>query len=320
MLQSILYQILLEEERLYEYFLPLLKQHYDLEWSYEHIKERMRCLHKISFDLLLYIAVDAVDESDDDDQRHDALNFLAELLHQQSRCTIKILIASRPERYLLPWMSQARRVVLERKNSNDIKLVVAAKVLELEQLRASMSDLTVSSHACGSASLEVFLSMKEYVLENAHGVFLWVKLVLQELELCIKAGGYSLNDLDQAVRSLPRDLVGKGGFYWHMTQRLFKRQEARTARLIVPSKGGPDRTPQEQSRRLFALVAFAERPLELDELRDALATSIYLEDKKNLSTFDISRHRLLNFDRRELYSLSGGLLEVAVSAPVVDSR
>jgi len=53
-------------------------------------------LYEIDFDLKVVIAVDGMDESDND-RRTDVLNFLPGLAVKGSYYIVKVLIASRPE-------------------------------------------------------------------------------------------------------------------------------------------------------------------------------------------------------------------------------
>ena len=163
-----------------------------------------------------------MDESDSE-RRDDVLNFLSELSGRKSVCTIEVLIASRPEADVRPWMDRARHSFLEEEKSKDIRPAVRQRIDNLEQLRTRTYSVQDPVFDIVGDNND-FKEIEAYILDNAVGVFLWVRLILRELEICIRDGGYSLSDLDDLVRSFPKGLAGRDGFYGLMIKRLKARQ------------------------------------------------------------------------------------------------
>lgn len=300
MLRSIAYQIFGQNDRLFtlirDRFRKLKSEKF--VWTYHDLKLILRSLHDVSFNIKIFIVVDGMDESDNA-LRDDALKFLSTLSASKSRCVVKVLIASRPDNGIRPWMNHARYISLEKKNHQDIRVIVKSGIKKLEQFRQS-------SLYQGTELLEVqdqkevFTAAENYILENSCGVFLWVVLVLRELENFIRQGGYSLEDIDECVRSLPKELGGPQGFYAVMVERLVR-------------QAGLTKGHEAQGRRILAWVTFSTRPLLVLELRDALAVPPQLAEGANLAAFDLARARPIDFERG-LSSLCGGFLEVRIPA------
>ncbi|KFY82053.1 hypothetical protein V498_08657 [Pseudogymnoascus sp. VKM F-4517 (FW-2822)] len=77
---------------------------------------------------------------------------------------------------------------------------------------------------------------------------------------------------------------------------------------LLLQKYNKNREQQERGRRILAWVAFAERPISLSELRDALATPLNLEGAE-LSSYVLEDNRPNQLDKAILSSC-GGLVEV----------
>ncbi|KAM0513429.1 hypothetical protein ACHAPE_007893 [Trichoderma viride] len=285
MLRSIVYQIWNSNSRLYE----LLKERYrELQkssnepfWSYEDLKLVLRSLHEIDFPLTVVIVVDGMDESDND-RRDDILRFLPDLAVRNSNCTVKILIASRPENDIKPHLKQAcsHHIRLQDVNQKDISLVVENWIEQME-----------SKHCCGR---NIFQDIRDYIIKESAGVFLWVALVLRDMDKCLTKGGYSKSDLDKRAYHLPKELGGEKGFYKQM--------------LLSLSKDGDDDMDQEKrARRILYWVTFPKRPISVAELQDVLA--IPLSQEIDLSKYDFAYNRPLEMDLGIL-SACGGLVEV----------
>jgi hypothetical protein len=193
-------------------------------------------------------------------------------------------------------MDQARLIVLEKENEKDIRIVVDRGIKNLEQIRSRLNPPRESPERNGDQN--IFSTAKEHLLKNSRGVFLWVTLVLRELETCVVTGGYSMAGLDNRVRSLPKELGGPEGFYRAMVNTLISRHEI----------GGDQEAP---GRRIFAWVTFSTRPLHLSELGDALAVPPWLKERVDLLNFDLDRNRPFDLELG-LSSFCGGLVEVKV--------
>lgn len=296
MLQSIVYQIFARSPRLF----PLLCDRYrtlrrkigdtgnqEGLWTYEDMKSALYSLRRVDFDLKVVIVLDGLDESDSDG-RGDVISFLLDLACQNSRsnaCTINVLIASRPENDINYRLMETctHRIQLQQVNQKDIELIVDSWVRRME---------SEYKHKRGE---ETFSMIKQYIITHSSGVFLWVALVLRDLEQCIIKGGYSKADLMKRLVGLPKDLGGKDGFYRAMINSLIKTCQE-------------DEELEERGRRIFAWVTFATRPLSIMEIQDVWATPPQ-SDTTDLACYVLEDHIPLELDQGIL-SACGGLVEV----------
>ena len=295
MLRSIAYQIFEKDERLF----ALIRERFrklKLEeslWNYEDLKSILRSLRNTPFSIKIYIAVDGMDESDNA-RRDDVLKFLFMLAarESESRCIFKILIASRPENDIRPWMKHAQHISLENMNQDDIRIFVEE---EIRKLQSSLDYEIAPSEV--RIRERIFKDAKIYILKISCGVFLWVYLVLKELRNLIQFGGYSEEDIGNCVRALPTELGGSKGFYALMVEKLVG------AHTIIPQ------SQRARGRYIFAWLTLSTQPLCISELGDALAVFQSLSKDLNPKTFDLERTRPFDFERG-LYSLCGDLVEV----------
>ncbi|UKZ68513.1 uncharacterized protein TrAtP1_009542 [Trichoderma atroviride] len=285
MLRSIVYQIWNSNSRLYE---PLKERYRELRensnepfWSYENLKLVLRSLQKIDFPLTVVIVVDGMDESDND-RRDDILHFLPDLVDSNSNCIVKILIASRPENDISHRLKKAcsHHIRLQDVNEKDISLVVDNWIEQMESRRG--------------CKRSIFKDIRDYVIKESSGVFLWVTLVLRDMEKCLAKGGYSEGDLDERVHRLPKELGGQHGFY---KQMLFS----------LSANGEDDMHQEERARRIFYWVTFPKRPISIAELEEVLATP--LSQETDLSKYDFAYNRPHELDLG-IVSACGGLVEV----------
>lgn len=254
-------------------------------WSYDDLKAVLESLHEADFDFSVFIIVDGMDESNND-ERGDILKLLLDLArpNPKSSCMIKVFIASRPENninfrlQLVPY-----HIKLQDVNEEDIRVDVERWVKRM-----------VSEGGCEE---ETLLEVKDYIMKHYDGVFMWVTLVLRDLEIYINNGGYTKFSLNTRLRSLPKELGGNNGFYWAMINSLVENYKE-------------DQEQQERGRRILAWVTFAERPILVTELRDALATPAKLQGT-DLSTYVLEDNRPHQLDKAILSSC-GGLAEVNI--------
>jgi hypothetical protein len=292
MLRSFVHQIWKSNSRLY----PLLRDRFrELQkssnvsrdktsiWSYEDLKMALRSLHEIDFGLKIVIVVDGLDESDDD-RRADILRFLPGLAVPGSRCVVKLLISSRPESDINGRLmhSCSHHIRLQDVNKEDIRLAVDTWIRRMESERNCRRD--------------TFRNIKNYIIEESLGVFLWVTLVLRDMEQCLVKGGYSIADLNERVRGLPKELGGEHGFYRQMV-------------LSLMTKCDEDREQEERGRRIFHWVTFAKRAISVPELQDVLATP--QSQETDLRSYNFADNRPLELFHGIL-SACGGLVEVSI--------
>ncbi|KAI0420904.1 hypothetical protein F5X98DRAFT_311661 [Xylaria grammica] len=147
----------------------------------------------------------------------------------------------------------------------------------------------------GTCEEGILPAVKDYIMKHSEGVFLWVTLTLRHLEQYIGEVGYTEMTLMAKLRSLPRELGGKDGFYRAMVNSLVEKHK-------------DNQEQQELGRRILAWVTFAERPVSITELQDALAAPSGPKST-DLSTYVLEKNRRNHLDRAILSSC-GGLVEV----------
>jgi hypothetical protein len=287
MLRSIVYQIWKQNYRLF----PLIQDQYrklrqkaTIIWTYEDLKSALESLHSIDFDLRVLIVVDAMDESESYN-RTEILQFLHLLSSYEdnctSRCSIRLLVASRPEIKPDPHIGRFAHIILQKENDADIRLAVYNWI-----------------ETIGVGDYHLLSEIGDYIVKHSAGVFLWVTLVLRDLAVYINSGGYRPSRLRAYLRGLPKELGGRDGYY-----------QAMISSLISYNDQTLDRTERmEDGQRILAWTTFSKRPLLLSELTDVLAASAQSE-KMDPSNDDFADNRPRDLDRGIL-SLCGGLVEV----------
>lgn len=312
MLQSLLYQILTQNT----YLFPLVRRSY-LEvksrtpsetkpnWTYEDLKLALRSLQDVGFPIKIIILIDGFDESDLK-FRDDALSVLTGLVSRRSFCTVKVLISSRPGNDLQPILGRFHHIILQEENAGDIRILVDAKIEKVRRMCESLGNSTKPQDQIISGRIDspdIFARIKHYIIEASWGVILWVTLVLDDMERCVRRGGYSQEDLERRVCGLPRELGGPDGFYRRILDSLMER---------FSWEGGREQDI-ERGRRIFSWAAFPKRPITTVELNDALAIPA---DLANPSCHNINKFRLQDL-ARGIVSYCGGLVEVSVSCLLV---
>lgn len=233
MLRSILYDILRQEE---SFFYPHFQTAYRgqrrrgvrADWEYNSLKTVLESLRDHSSAKPVYLIIDAVDESEEKDRR-DVLKILFELCGETKNCIVKAFVASRPVGEL-----EVRKV------HNKISLQVETET-DISNFADSFLDDLKSTPLLAQA--------KDYIVKNAQGVFLWVKLVGEEL-LAEVAKGSPPGVVFEFLKGLPTELEG---FYAHMFQKMDRSERA-----------------LQDSVKMFRFVLFARRPLLVDELLHTL--------------------------------------------------
>jgi len=237
MLRSILYSILEQDESTFFHFQKELRnfRRRDLsEWPYDTLKKALSSFADHPSTKPLYLILDAMDESEDDDRR-DVIQLLCRLCAKENPCNIKVFLASRPFAELNHCIRESHHVIkMQDENTGDIS-------------RFAVDFLTRDLKLTG----KILDEARDYIVENAQGVFVWVGLVRNELHHA-KITGCSDSVVLEVLRDLPPELE-------ELYEQMFSRLENGLPRDI------------EVGIRLFRFVLFALRPLTVEELRDALA-------------------------------------------------
>ncbi|OWT43043.1 ankyrin repeats (3 copies) domain-containing protein [Pochonia chlamydosporia 170] len=235
MLLSILYDILHQDEAFFYHqfqteYRALRNPRIRFIWDYASLKRILKSLQNYSTMKRLYLIIDAVDESEESDRR-DILGLLLELCSKTNHCVTKVFVASRPVAQL-----EARKG----RCHNFIRLQ-----------DETQADIANFAHSLLDGLNLTFLLARaaEYVVRSAQGVFLWVKLIAEEL-VNSHEEGCSEEDIFDLLKQLPTEL-----------EDLYER-------MLEKMKG--NKLYLSDAVKIFRFVLFAIRPLTVDEILHAL--------------------------------------------------
>ncbi|EHK19986.1 uncharacterized protein TRIVIDRAFT_68568 [Trichoderma virens Gv29-8] len=273
MLLSLLYDILHQDEAFFYHNCQTeFRAHHHAQfhsgekWDYASLKRVLRSLQNYSTPKAIYFIIDAVDESEEADRR-DILNLLCELCSKMKYSVIKIFIASRPVAQL-----EARRdpflnfIRLQDETASDISNYTHS-LLDGHDLTPAIA----------------------YMIDNAQGVFLWVKLVGEEL-LRFHEDGYSEQDILDMLKQLPTELEELYG-------------------LMLDKMRG-NKSCLSYGLRMFRFILFAQQPLTVDELLHFLAIPDNLEPGWRFSLSDESFQKRIPSSERIIISCGGNFIEI----------
>lgn len=270
MFRSILYDILSQDETFFYHrfqteYRAQFRGRLRANWSYTSLKEVLNSLQDHSLARRFYLIIDAVDESNDEDRR-DVLSLLLDLCSNTRR--LKIFVASRPVKEL---ESRIGKV------DNFIKLQ-----------DETQSDISRFAHSFlhGFNDTALLTKATNYIVQHAQGVFLWVKLVGNEL-LDWYEDGYSEEEIFASIERLPAGL-----------ERSYKRMFDNMTRETSDLQTGV---------RTFQFVLWTKRPLTVEELRHALA--IPDNSGTRFTPSDGSFHKRIPFKQR-IISCGRNFLEI----------
>lgn len=278
MLQALLYQILVQETaKTYPFFRSVfrVKREQMQPWRFEEMQNIFVSLSRShTHSLKFYLLLDALDESDKEGIS-EVISLLKEITTPEAK--LKVLVASRPGPIISSRLAGSRyHLILEHKNKKDIE----------EMITSSIGFLNTSDRT-------TFEWISSYSLSRARGVFLWVSLILTDIKRWAD-DGWSEAELRAKVKELPISLIP---YYRHITSVLAHQGPATVA----------------EGFGMLLWVVYSERPLTVDEFRDAVATS-HLGTLKNfvISTSSLHDHRLKRLEHvpKRLMRNCGELVEV----------
>lgn len=249
MLRSVLYQLLDQDHSLY----PLFRDHYrqlrdqsgDEHWSLPLLLQILESLGTIDKEMTIYIILDAMDESDDENLPQ-ILQAMVQLCSTEGRGIFKALMTTRPLRAKVSGqrLKQLTPLVLalEEKNQQAINRMVDKEIKQI------IDDVLQEDE---STDVTVFDGIKQYIKGHADGVFLWVSMVLKEVKN-LSEEGWTQKNLEELKAILPPEL---GDVYKRMTRRIAENAGSQAL---------------EQSKRILRPMIFSMRRLTIEETRDAI--------------------------------------------------
>lgn len=270
MLQALLYQILLQEtDKTYPFFRSVfrVKRKQMQPWRLEEMQDIFVSLSRPHSDSLrFYLLLDALDESDKDGLS-DVISLFKEVSTSQAK--LKVLVASRPGPVISSRLAGSRYyLILEDENKKDIEKMIASSIGFLKS-----SDRTT------------FEWISSYILSRARGVFIWVSLIVSDIKRLAVEDGWSEAELKAKVEALPVSLVP---YYKRITSNLALQDPARV----------------DEGIRMLRWVVCSVRPLTVNEVRDAVATS----HLNTLTHFVISASSLYDHRLKRLEHVSKRLM------------
>lgn len=275
MLRSILYAILNQHEAFfYHHFQCEYRRQLQtaggglFRWDYSSLKSLLSSLRDHTVAERLYLIIDAVDESDYNDRR-EILDLFLRICSEAQKCVVKAFIASRPV------------ATLERRISEFHSFIRLQDETQLDILNFANAFLQ-------RVEFPQFIEQaRKYVVDNANGVFLWVRLVGEEL-LAYDEQGCAEEDVFEFLKSLPTEL---DEFYRRMLDKMVGRTEKE----------------HKDGVKMFQFVLFAQRPLTVCELLHAFGVSDNPETK-SLASDESFQKRIPN--QRRITHCGGNFLEI----------
>ncbi|ETI22266.1 hypothetical protein G647_06339 [Cladophialophora carrionii CBS 160.54] len=201
LLQALLHQLLYSHQWLIETvvseerWLTACATESELQWSMLEMKTTIEtCLQRIATTRKILVLADGLDELDGtDDDCHDMLDFLHKLPRLGS---VKLCLSSRPWNIFADSFDGLPQLQLHLFTRVDIEKYVSQSLSHSIRLQ--------SSYLHNSGQGERLIQM---IVDKANGVFLWVRLVVQELMRGFR-DGETIRTLERKVGSMPADLDG----------------------------------------------------------------------------------------------------------------
>ena len=228
-------------------------------------------------DMSVLLFVDALDEYDG--RYQDIVQFLNLVLHastRSSRTKVKICATSRPEQVFLDNLSDAPGFSIHDHTSSDIEKVVDIEFEANARLRRCLQ----SGPEVQKLAIQ---GLRTKIIFLAEGVFLWVRLILDEL-LTEFTDGASVEEISDQLQNLPTDLIR---YYSYLLEKRIRQKYI------------------DETRIMFALVKCAVRPLALSDFLLAFRLAM----QKDLDTRSI-RFTSLDEVKRLIGSRCGGLVQL----------
>ncbi|KAF3406757.1 hypothetical protein DPV78_000499 [Talaromyces pinophilus] len=254
-------------------------------WTVQQLQDAlMRCRNQKDVNFNAFFIIDALDEHEGDHKQ------MGQFLHQFASDPsspdlprIIISVASRPLNQLTDLFDQCPGFKTQDWSYDDV-VAYARHHLNDNARLARDYDPNVRSHSIRKFALNI--------AERAQGVFLWVRLVVRDLDQVL-TDGYSIEDAEKRLTDLPDDL---NSFFHRIIDKV-------------------DPKYRRDSYVMLESVLRAERPLTLAQLGLILFTDTqHDEESQNL---DQRLDRLIQFLQNlqglvhQVQSCSGGLLEVS---------
>jgi hypothetical protein len=285
MLRSILYDILNQNESYFFLFQSQYREYRKRQeqgqdqvqlgaWHYEALKDVLLAIGDHPWPQRLYLIIDAVDESTAED-RSDIIRLLF-LLCAKNSCTVKVFVASRPVMELEHYMSKTR----------------ASGIIRMQDMNKSdIRDFVDSFLPRIDFPENIVHKAKEYIVDHAQGVFLWVRLVRDRLNKYSMKGTTKTRIFD-FLKGLPSELEG---FYELILKDLCHTDDDHD------ENDSDEEDDASDGFKMFQFVLFARRPLTIPELQHCLAIPDDSEVEFEPSAETFEGHIILGIKKRIIH-------------------
>jgi hypothetical protein len=286
LLHSILHRILVKEPRLAEEIMPVYLQRKEPEkkpWLLLDLMQAFsRILEQDTVQVDIYLFLDALDEFDGPPET--IAGFIQSIITRPDKhaAEVKIFFSSRPWNTFADRFSHCSGFKIQEQTQQDIQKYIIGRLAE----NPSTAILLASNDIQVREAVEKLASD---IMERAEGVFLWLKLVMDDL-IRAHAEGDSLRELTQHLSAFPKDLED---LYKNIIQRI----------------------PQEfrqESYYMLEIVLRSDEQLDIDTFMNCLvcAPCETLKDCVAKLEAESSTPRTPDSVTRRLKSRCGGLIEL----------
>jgi hypothetical protein len=297
MLQALLYQILSEHQWVIESVVNKkrwsLSNSADLkqEWTVLEMKDALAesiCLLSATKGILMLI--DGLDELEGtDDDRHDMLSLLKRLADLES---LKLCVASRPWNIFSDEFRNCPQLRLQDMTRNDIQVYV----------RQSLGE-SIARENEYLKNIDAGNKLIDAITEKADGVFLWVRLVVQELLRGFR-DGETIRTLMRKVDAMPADL---DAFFKRMLDSIDPAYRRESSAYLQTALFCLDNTEAERKGFEWRLKLLELSYLDIDDVDFAIKPGFDFSELA-LNNLKCLEYRI-DLAKRRLNSRCMGLLE-----------
>jgi hypothetical protein len=285
MFQSILWQLLDQAPELWKDFEVQYEERKKIKdpegiWSLDSLQTIFSELGQKSMSsqpLVVFVIIDAMDESEDQN-RHKIVRLLhdASVRPETSLIKFKVFVASRPSPSIGHILRNCQMIKLEHETQSDIQHYIDD---EVDRIASEVFNRPPTKLTFVAADLKA----------RSKGVFLWVKLVLLELEEKAMEGFCSLAEIEQLLRDIPSEVDD-------IYKMIIARIEKKSQKI------------QDECFTMLSWVALASTPLTVANITEIVAASAC---GPLFALGDVKRFRVTPEDMaKRIITVCGNLLEV----------
>jgi hypothetical protein len=251
-----------------------------ISWTSQDAKEALLLIaSQEDVDVNMCLFIDALDENSGN--HRELLEFFDRLLQctksENSHIRLRLCLASRPENIFKKAFASCPRLVIHDRTKEDIRRFALGKMQS--ELKTDLPTGTVDQLG----------KLLEDIINQAQGVFIWVKLVVDELIEGLGEGD-TIEELRETLSAIPSELE-------ELYLRALRRCHRSSATAHMKSR--------HEAYVMFQIALYSVNPLPIDE---------FLQISRSLASADIDRNEVIEQSKTQmqhrLESRSSGLLEI----------